>query len=370
MDGKIKIAQIMGKWIGGGVESVIMNYFENMDRTKFQFDFICDEDSTNIPYEKIKKLGGKIIIVPPYQHIFKYISTLKKIFKKNNYQIVHSNINTISVFPLYAAKKTGIPIRIAHSHSSSNKVEWKKNLIKNILRIFSKKYANVYFACSESAGRYLFGNKTYENGKVTIINNAIDIEKFKFDLKKEKEIKDKNDIEDSAFVIGHIGRFVAQKNHSFLIDVFNEVHKIDREAILLLIGQGPLQSKIKRKVTDLKLEENVKFLGQISNISDYYNAMSTFVLPSIYEGLGMVLIEAQENKLPCIASTEVPIEASISNQVEYIDIEKGAEYWAQEILKKNRENIKYKYNENRKKYNIKNASKRLEKEYIKELNKI
>ena len=154
----IRIAQIMGKWVGGGVEAIVMNYYKHMDRNKIQFDFIFDEDSMDIPYDEIKKLGGTVIICPPYQKLIKYIKFLKKLFKEKNYQIVHSHINTLSVFPLYAAKKAGISIRIAHAHSTSNKKEGKKDVVKNILRPFSKKYANVYFACSELAGIYQFGN--------------------------------------------------------------------------------------------------------------------------------------------------------------------------------------------------------------------
>ena len=186
-DKPIRIAIIIGKWVGGGVESVIMNYYRHIDRNIIQFDFICDEDSTYIPYEEIEKLGGKVIIVPPYQKVFKYIKELKRIFKQNNYKIVHSNINTLSVFPLYAAKKVSVPIRIAHSHSTTNKAEWKKNLLKQALKPFSKVYANTYFACTEHAGRWLFGNKTYEQGKVLIINNGIDVDSYSFNEKMRND---------------------------------------------------------------------------------------------------------------------------------------------------------------------------------------
>ena len=359
----VHIAQIMGKWIGGGVESVIMNYYENIDRTKFQFDFICDDDSTNIPYEKIEKLGGKVILVPPYQKVFKYIKTLKKIFKENNYKIVHSNINTLSVFPLYAAKKAGVPVRIAHSHSTSNKKEWKKNAVKNVLRPFSKKNANVYFACSELAARYLFGNKTFEEGKVTIINNAINLEKFKFNQGKREKLRKELKIKDDEFVVGHIGRFVSQKNHTFLIDIFNELRKENNKAVLLLIGQGPLQDQIKEKVRELGIEDSVRFAGQVDNASDYYNAMDVFVLPSLYEGLGMVLIEAQANELPCIASTEVPKKASVSNQVEFISLKEENKKWADNILRKNRKDCKFVYTKDYEKYDIRKECQKLQDEY-------
>jgi len=145
----IRVAQVIGKWVGGGVEAVVMNYYRHIDHSKVQFDFICDEDSTDIPYEEIEKLGGKVIIVPPYQKIFKYQRALKKVLEEGNYKIIHSHINTLSVFPLRIAKKIGIPVRIAHSHSTTNKKEWKKNLLKQTLRPFSKVYATNYFCCSE-----------------------------------------------------------------------------------------------------------------------------------------------------------------------------------------------------------------------------
>ena len=262
----IIVAQIMGKWVGGGVESVIMNYYRHLDHSKVQIDFICDEDSTRIPYDEIKKLGGRVFLVPKYQNLPKYLKALEKLFKENQYRIVHSNINTLSVFPLYAAKKAGVPIRISHSHSTSNPKEWKRNLIKNILRPFSKRYATDYFACSELAGRYLFGNKAFDHGKVKIIHNAIDIEKFKFDEVTRKKLRKGFGIKDSTIVIGHVGRFVQQKNHTFLVDVFNEYYKKNPDSKLLLVGSGPLEDEIKKKVERLGLKDSVLFLGQRDDI--------------------------------------------------------------------------------------------------------
>lgn len=349
----------------GGVEAVILNYFRNINKSKFVFDFVIDSDSTDNNFiNEIQELGGTIIKCPPYQKLHKYNKFLYKLFKEKKYDIVHSNINTLSVFPLRMAEKAGIKIRIAHSHSTSNPKEWKKNLLKNILRPFSKKYANVYFACSELAGRYLFGNKAFDEGKVIIFNNAINLDKFKYNEEKRKEIRKKINIKNDTFVIGHIGRFVAQKNHTFLIDIFNEMHKENENSVLLLIGQGTLQNEIKEKVDKLGLANSVKFIGQVTNANDYYNAMDVFVLPSIYEGLGMVLIEAQANELPCIASTEVPKEATISNQIEYIELDKNPSYWAKRILNKSRSKVNFEYNEKIEKYNIKNVVGELENEYI------
>ena len=269
----------------GGVESVVMNYYRNIDKSKVQFHFICDEDSTDIPYDEIEKLGGKVIVVPPYQKLFKYQKELYKIFKENKYKIVHSHINALSVFPLRIAKRAGVPIRIAHSHSTSNKKEWKKNIVKNILRPFSKVYANKFFACTKHAGEWLFGKKIIERKELNVINNAIDLKKFEFNEKIREDLRKEFGIKEDTIVIGHIGRFMKQKNHDFLIDVFNELIKKDENSILILIGQGPLLNDMKQKVRDLKIEDKVKFIGQVTDVEKYYNIMDVFLFPSIYEGL-------------------------------------------------------------------------------------
>ena len=314
------VAQIMGKWIGGGVESVIMNYYRHLDHTKIQFDFICDEDSTRIPYDEIKKLGGRVFLVPKYQKLPQYLKALEDLFRKNHYRIVHSNVNTLSVFPLYAAKKAGVPIRISHSHSTSNVREWKRNIIKNILRTFSKRYATDYFACSELAGRYLFGSKTFDRGEVKIIHNAIDLDKFKFDPIARKNLRKELGIDDETIVIGHVGRFVQTKNHHFLIYAFKKYHNKNPNAKLLLIGTGPLEEKIKAKVKKLNLEDSVLFLGQRNDTNKLYSVMDIFCLPSLYEGLPVAGIEAQAAGLPCVYSDKVTIEADAANNAYYASI--------------------------------------------------
>lgn len=316
----IVVAQIMGKWVGGGVEAVIMNYYRHIDRSKVQFDFICDEDSTNIPYEEIEKLGGKVILCPPYQKLHKYMKFLEKLFREKKYRIVHSNINTLSVFPLRAAKKAGVPVRIAHSHSTSNPREMKRNLIKNILRKFSKKYATDYFACSEAAGRYQFGNKTFGEGKVKIVSNAIDIERFRYDPVARKKLRKEIGLKNDDFVIGHIGRFVETKNHTFLVDVFAEIKKGCENAKLVLVGQGPLREEIEKKVKKFGLEKDVFFLGQRSDTDKLYSVFDVFCLPSLYEGLPVVGVEAQANGVPCIFSDKITKEIMVNKNTAMIDI--------------------------------------------------
>lgn len=361
----IIVAHIMGKWLGGGVEAVVMNYYRCIDKTKYQFDFLCDSDSTNIPYDEIEQLGGRVILIPPYQQIFKYEKELIKIFKKNNYKIVHSHINTLSIFPLRAAKKAGVPIRIAHSHSTTNKAEKKKNMMKMALRPFSKKYATHYFCCSELAGRWLFSDKTYDSGNVFLLNNAINLDKFKYDKKIRDEKRKELELADNVLAVGHIGRFVAQKNHIFLIDIFNEIHKKNDNAILLLAGQGPLQEEIKNKVHELGLESKVKFLGQINDTYKLYQALDIFILPSLYEGLPVVGVEAQATGLLCELSNDMTKETKVLDTTRFISLNTSAEEWATIILddysKFKRHDTTSEITKNN--FNIKNETSKLENEY-------
>lgn len=346
----IRVAHVIGKWVGGGVEAVVMNYYKHIDHTKIQFDFICDDDSTNIPYEEIEKLGGKVILIPPYQKVIKYHKSLKKVLKDGNYKIVHSHINALSVFSLFAAKCAKVPIRIAHSHSTTNKKEWKKNLLKQILRPFSKVFATDYMCCSELAGRWLFGDKEYDKGNVYLLNNAIDLDKFKYDEKIRKQKRKELNIKDDTLVIGHIGRFVAQKNHTFLIDIFNEVHKQNNNSILLLAGQGPLVDEMKEKVKTLNLEKNVRFLGQRNDVSELYQAFDLFLLPSLYEGLPVVGVEAQASGNLCYLSNDMTKETKVLDSTVFMSLSNSAEEWANEILKSLKEYKKHNTKEEVSKY--------------------
>lgn len=356
----IRVAHIIGKMVGGGVESFIMNYYRNIDRNKIQFDFIIDSDSKVVPRKEIENLGGRIIEIPPYQKIFSYIKELKKVLKENEYKIVHSHLNALSVFPLYCAYSAKVPVRIAHSHSTTNKKEWKKNIIKNILKPFSKVFATDYFACSEHAARWLFGNKTFEQGKVSIIHNAIDVDKFRYNEEIRNKMRKELQIE-NKFVLGHVGRFVQQKNHDFLIDIFSEVYKENKNTVLLLIGDGPLEEKIKEKVNKLNLKDSVYFLGIKENVNEIMQAMDVFVFPSLYEGLGIVLVEAQCSGLPCVVSEEVPKEALILDNIVSINLNNAIE-WKKIILNLSgkRERILL---EEMKKYNIAYSQKDLEQKY-------
>lgn len=361
----IRVAQIMGKMVSGGVESVVMNYYCNMNKEKIQFDFIIDEDSTYIPREEIENMGGRVILVPPYQKIFSYINRLKKIFRANEYKIVHSHLNTLSVFPLYAAKMVKVPIRIAHSHSISSKKEWKRHILKNILKPFSKLNATHYFCCSEVAGRWLFGDTLYDMNQVMLINNAIDVEKFLYNNevcnKVRKELKLGNKL-----VITHVGRFVEVKNHTLLIDIFKEIHKINSQSILLLAGDGPLLENIKEKVNKLNLSDSVKFLGVRNDINEILQGTDIFLLPSLYEGLPVVGVEAQASGALCILSKNITKEIKIIETTKFIDISDSSKEIAEFVLNeyKNFKRINTKKEIINANFEIKTEANKLQDEYI------
>ncbi len=332
MKSPMRIAQIVGKMKGGGVESVVMNYYRHIDTSRFQFDFIVDSDSTMVPKDEIEQLGGRIIEIPPYQKAVDYHKTLVSILKENNYKIVHSHINTLSVFSLFAALRAGVPVRIAHSHSTAGKGETAKNLMKYALRPFSKLFATHYCACSEYAGMWLFGNRTMNGGKVKVIRNAIALERFLYNPQVRTEVRNELGLT-NEIVVGHVGRFMYQKNHKFLVEIFAELLKREPKAFLLLIGEGELQESIIKYVNELGIADNVKFLGQRADVHRLYQAMDVFLFPSHYEGLGMVCIEAQAAGLPCLASDAVPDEAKAMENMEFLSLNDTAKVWADELIK-------------------------------------
>lgn len=362
---KIRVAQIMGKMNHGGVEAVVMNYFRNIDKDKFQFDFIVDSDSSCPQKEEIEKLGGNVIFVKPYKHIFKYMKNLKSIFNENKYDVVHAELTTMSGFSLKVAKKCNVPVRICHGHNTSGKGEFLKNILKSILKKHSWKYANEYFACSEHAAKWLFGKKMVKEGKTKIIYNAIELDKFYFSSNLRDEMRNKFNLDEKSIVIGNIGRFVPQKNQNFLLDVFYELHKDNSNLKLLLIGEGKLHDEIVSSINKYKLEKDVILIDNTEKPSLYYNMMDCFIYPSLYEGFGLTALEAQVNGLKCVVSNEVPDEVCITKSVTKIDgFEK--ENWINVIKNviSNLDRIETKSIFESSKFDLKSETPKLEKIYI------
>lgn len=354
----------MGIVNNGGVEAVIMNYYQYIDKSKIQFDFVVHKGASKEYQNKVKLLGGKVYEITPYsKNIFAFVYDIYRIIKSGQYKIVHSNMNALSCFPLAAAFFAGAPIRILHNHTTDNKAEWKRTIVKRFLRPFAKLFANQHWACSNWAARWMYGKKALEDNKVTIINNAIDLEKFKFNEQSRSKLRKELDIE-NCFVIGHVGRFMKQKNHSFLIDIFNEICEQKENVKLLLIGEGPLRQQMEEKVKLLNLTEKVLFLGTRNDIADLYNVMDCFILPSLYEGLGIVAIEAQVNGLIVIASREVPKEVCISELIEFYGLNYTAKEWSNKIIKTFGEYRSMTNISTNSKFDIKSESKKLEKIYL------
>lgn len=323
----IRVAQVVGKMVGGGVEAVVMNYYRHIDRSKVQFDFLVDSDSTLVPREEIESLGGRVFEIPPYQLVVEYQRELQRLFKEEGWKIVHSHINALSVFPLRAAKKAGVPVRIAHSHSTSGKGEFAKNVVKGFLKLFSTKYPTDLAACTEHAGKWLFGSSRF-----TVFNNAIDLNNFSFNPSIRDERRAELGATDDTLVLGNIGRFIPQKNQLFLLDVFKEVHAQNPDSILVICGDGKLRPQAEEKACSLGIASAVRFLGQISDVQDVYQSLDLFVLPSLYEGLGMVAIEAQASGLPCICSERVPNDVALSSRCSFVPLSMGVEGWSNAIL--------------------------------------
>ena len=328
----IRIAHVIGKLNAAGVEAVINNYYRNIDHTKYQFDYYIEEDSNCSPPQEMIDMGARYFVTPPYQDIFNYISCLKKHFQEEKYQIVHCNMNTLSVFSLYAAWRVGVPIRINHNHSTSGKGETKKNIFKYILRPFAKCFATDYLACSRYAGEWLFGRESMESGQVTILNNAIDVDRYRYNPEIRKRVREELRLTDK-FVIGHVGRFCYQKNHEFLIDIFEDVHNKNCNSVLLLVGIGELFDSIKAKVHRKGLDDVVIFLGARSDVHELYQAMDVFVLPSHYEGLPVVGVEAQTSGLPVICSSAVSKEIELSRtSISFLPLSNSVDMWSENIL--------------------------------------
>ena len=327
----VRIAHIIGKLNAAGVEAVVNNYYKNIDHNKYQFDYYIDSDSSCKPPKDLIDMGARYFVIPPYQHLFSHIKTLVRLFKENKYLIVHSGMNTLAPISLFAAWIAGVPIRINHNHSTAGKGEFKRNCLKYCLRPFAKLFANRYCACGNYAAKWLFGEKTFNSGKVTVFKNAIDLTKFKFDENTRNRVRHQFKVE-NKLVVGHIGRFCKQKNHEFLIKVFEKIHDIEQNSVLVLVGVGELEEEIKNLVHQKKLDDCVKFLGKRNDCNELYQAMDVFVLPSNYEGLVVVGIEAQSIGLPCIFSTSVAEETKISPNVKFLSLEDSSEKWAKEAI--------------------------------------
>ena len=326
---------------GSGVMSVIMNYYRHIDRDNVQFDFlhfIACEDSY---MEEIRELGGKIYCIDKPGSSFQSIKQLNSFFRLHagEYTWLHNHEVYLTFLLRPIAKRYGLEKFIVHCHATkySDKT---LNAVRNRILCLPIRFMKVErFACSEAAGKFLYGEKMLKAGNVFIMHNAIDCEKFRFRPEVRERLRKEMGLE-GKFVIGHVGRFERQKNHEFLIEVFAEVKKRRPESILLLVGQGSLESRIKYMVVEKNVEKNVVYLGQRNDVADLLQAIDVFVLPSLYEGLPISLLEAQASGLRCITSDVVTAEASVGG-VQFIPLNAKCFAWKKAICHINSYGKKY-----------------------------
>ena len=315
----IKVLYVNGGIMNrGGIESFMMNYFRHIDRNRVQIDFVVHGYERGAYDDEIESRGGIIYHVPiKSKHPFTYKREIRKIFLSGNYKIIHSHVDAMSCWILQIAKNCGIPVRIAHSHNTShlsnNKIKF---FINEIARKNICKYSNYCFACSEAAGRWLFGKNQY-----TVIPNAIDIHNYLYDEDKRNTLRQKLNINSDEVVFGHVGRFDTQKNHEFLMKVFCKISLNKEKIKLILVGDGWKKEYIEKMVIEYNLNDRVIFLGNQTNVNELYNVMDYFVFPSLFEGLSVVLVEAQINGLTCYTSDVISLEHNISGNVCFLPLQ-------------------------------------------------
>lgn len=327
----IRVLHVIRTMNLAGAETFLMNVYKNIDRNKIQFDFLLNTTEESSYTKEIRKLGGQIYYIP------RFVLANYPLYKKqcNNFfcnhpehTIVHGHIGSSAPIYLPLAHKTG-KITIAHSHNTTPNNSLPNFLFNCFARQVQGK-ADYYFACSLDAGINRFGSTIPKSDKFFVINNGIDTQLYKRDNASIKKAKSEMDTEGHPTFL-HIGRFTFQKNHSFLIDTFKEITNTLPDALLLLIGEGENFSKIQEKVQKLKLNKQVRFLGLRNDIPTIIRASDVFIFPSLYEGLGIALIEAQAGGLPCVVSDRIPDLACITPTTKKLDLS-SVEHWASECI--------------------------------------
>lgn len=318
----------------GGIESVIMNYYRRIDRTRIQFEFLCNTQV--VAYEEeIKKLGGVIHRIPARRDGRKRFSEALNMFMRRNaekYCAIWVNVCSLAnIDYLKAAKKFGIPKRVIHCHNADNGDSFLRGQLHKINRLQIGRYATDFWSCSDEASKWFFGEKNIKSPKYRLVYNAVDPDNFIQDDKVRTCCRRKLNCE-KKIVIGHIGRFHFQKNHQFVIEVMKALKEKRNDIELLLVGQGELMEEIKNKVSESNLEENVQFLGVRSDIPQLYQAMDVFLFPSVFEGLPIVLLEAQANGLPCVISDSITEKIKVNDNLSFLSLEDSPEIWADFIL--------------------------------------
>ena len=328
----LRVLHSVSNMARAGIETMLMNYYREIDRSKLQFDFLANKPVPGEYDEEIRSMGGRVFVSPGLNplHFPEYKRFVAGLLHENpDIRIVHAHNEAMGYYALKSAKDAGIRVRIAHAHNTQIIKDYKYPL-KMVCKQLLPGAATDYWSCGRDAGIYYYGEKRWKESGF-ILHNAIDTTRFTFRQEARDSKRQLHDLQD-CFVIGHVGRFNVQKNHTRLLDIFAEVLKTVPEARLALIGTGELEDSVKEKAKALGIQDKVLFLGQMGDVSEWYMAMDCFVLPSLFEGLPVVGIEAQATGLPCVFSDKVTDEVLLSPGARRIALDAGNAEWAREII--------------------------------------
>lgn len=336
---------LIGSMNTGGSETFLMKMFRGLDKSRYSMDFCINVEQECFYEKEIKELGGKVYKIPSKsENLKEFKKQLSEIVKNNGYEYVLRITSTAMGFmDLKIAKKAGAKVCSARSSNSSDGNGIKAKIVHRLGRWLYGKYVDVKFAPSDLAAEYTFSKRAVQKGEVALLHNGVDLNVFHFDEKGRENIRAEFGISPSQTVIGHIGRFMEQKNHRFLLDIFQQVYAQDNNAVLLLVGCGELENEIRKKIEELGVEQNVIFAGVRSDVPQLLSAMDVFVFPSFYEGMPNTVIEAQATGLPCIIADTITKEADITGLVQYLPLKETSEKWAsvaQSASSKERKNTK------------------------------
>lgn len=324
----IRILNIIGSVGYGGAETLLMNIYRALDRKRFQLDFlVCEKPGEESYQHEIERLGGKIYIVPSKSEgLFQNMSAIYKIVQEQQYKIVwrHTH-NMFKSLDLLAAKLAGAQHTILHSHNTGG--SGAEEILGRLCRPFSRFYITDRFACGEEAGRHLFGKQEFR-----MIHNGVDSERFSYHQETRNDYRERFGFLENNLVIGHVGRFVKEKNHTFLLDVFRAVLEKNPDARLVLAGTGNLQPDMKKKAEQLQISDKVYFLGARTDIAELMQMMDVFLMPSLWEGLPLVLIEAQAADIPCLAADSIDRSVKILPDFSFCSLTESPEVWADRLL--------------------------------------
>lgn len=328
---RITVAHVAGGLTTGGVENMIFQYVSHMPAEKYRWIYISYDRPDDMVRKKFEQQGFYVFeVAKKKEHFLKSCIQVYRILKDNHVDVVHSHMTLMCFVTNIIGILAGVRKRIAHSHL----VLYPGKMKRPIYWIFKKLTvwtSTDCFACGHDAAEYLYGRKALDRGKVRILNNALDVQAFTFRPEIRKKMRQKYGLE-SETVLGHVGRFTDQKNHSFLLEVFADYNRNrNSQSCLLLVGDGPLLEEVKKKAAETGLDKNVIFAGPTDCVCDFYMAMDIFVFPSLYEGFGIVALEAQLSGLPVLASSAVPREAAVSDKMCFLPLDEGVQAWSEKI---------------------------------------